>query len=248
MSACRARRPRRSEPKLSNAARRSACQCRRDAGWPGKRGAHRALAARFRRSHHVPRSWPFARGGSARVSRPPGRRPSSSCPMRQHSCHSAAACSAAGVPADGAGWRAERPRARRVAAAGCRGARSPRARTPPCWHTHACLWPNARLPLTGAVAIAAQVAGVRARLATAERSRARPRGAPGRQCKAVTTTRSTSLWSLEWQKVTRPSIVAPALVRTRPSGRGWAGWSHGRSAPRHSARGARRGGPVSQSA
>ena len=98
--------------------------------------------------------------------------------MRQHSCHSAAARSAAGAPADGAGWRAERPRARRVAAAGCRGARSPRARTPPCWHTHACLWPNARLPLTGAVAIAAQVAGVRARLATAERARARPRGAP----------------------------------------------------------------------
>ena len=78
VSACRARRSRRSEPKLSNAARRSACGCRRDAGWPGERGAHRSLAARFRRSHHAPPSWPFARGGSARVSRPPGRRSSSS--------------------------------------------------------------------------------------------------------------------------------------------------------------------------
>ena len=57
------------------------------------------------------------------------------------------------------------------------------------------------------VAIAAQVAGVRARLATAERSRARPRGAPGRQCKAVTTTRSTSLWSLEWQSQTQSLSV-----------------------------------------
>ena len=57
---------------------RVACQCRHDAGWPCKRGAHRALAVRFRRSHHAPRSWPFARGGSARVSRPPGRRSSSS--------------------------------------------------------------------------------------------------------------------------------------------------------------------------
>ena len=78
MSACRARSPRRSEPILSNAARTSARGCRRDAGWPGERGPHRALAARFRRSHHAPRSWPFARGGSARVSRPPGRRSSSS--------------------------------------------------------------------------------------------------------------------------------------------------------------------------
>ena len=57
---------------------RVACQCRHDAGWPCKRGAHRALAVRFWRSHHAPRSWPFARGGSARVSRPPGRRSSSS--------------------------------------------------------------------------------------------------------------------------------------------------------------------------
>ena len=182
MPACRARRPRRSEPKLSNAARRSACQCRRDAGWPGKRGPHRALAARFRPSHHAPPSWPFARGGSARVSRPPGRQPSSSCPMRQHSCHSAAACSAAGAPADGAG--------RRTAAA---------ASAPLLAHAPAGPMPGCRSP---PVAIAAQVAGVRARLATAERSRARPRGAPGRQCKAVTTTRSTSLWSLEWQSQT----------------------------------------------
>ena len=173
MPACRARRPRRSEPKLSNAARRSACGCRRDAGWPGERGAHRALAARFRRSHHAPRSWPFARGGSARVSRPPGRRPSSSCPMRQHSCHSAAACSAAGAPADRAGRRTERARACRVAAAGCRGARR-RERTSAIAHAPAGPMPGCRsLP----VAIAAQVAGVRARLATAERSRARPRGA-----------------------------------------------------------------------
>jgi len=144
VSACRARRPRRSEPILSNAARRSACGCRRDAGWPGERGPHRALAARFRPSHHAPPSWPFARGGSARVSRPPGRRPSSSCPMRQHSCHSAAACSAAGAPADRAGRRTERARACRVAAAGCRGARR-RERTSAS--TRAC-WPNARLPLT----------------------------------------------------------------------------------------------------
>ena len=78
MPACRTQRPRRSRSKWSNAARTSACGCRPDAGWPGKRGAHRALAARFRRSHHAPRSWPFARGGSARVSRPPGRRSSSS--------------------------------------------------------------------------------------------------------------------------------------------------------------------------
>ena len=46
------------------------------------------------------------------------------------------------------------------------------------WHTRRLNWPNARLPLTGAAPVAAQVAGVRARLATAERSRARPRGAP----------------------------------------------------------------------
>ena len=77
MSACRAQRPRRSGSKWSNATRRSACGCRRDAGWPGKRGAHRALAVRLRSSHHTPRPWPFAGGGSGRVSRPPGRRPSS---------------------------------------------------------------------------------------------------------------------------------------------------------------------------
>ena len=144
MSACRTQRPRRSGLKWSNAARTSACRCRRDAGWPGKRGAHCALAVPFRRSHNAPRPWPFAGGGSWSVSRPPGRRPSSSCPMRQHSCHSAAACSAAGAPADRAGRRTERARACRVAAAGCRGARR-RERTSAS--TRAC-WPNARLPLT----------------------------------------------------------------------------------------------------
>ena len=43
-------RPRRPRSKWSNAARTSACGCRPDAGWPGKRGAHRALTVRFRRS------------------------------------------------------------------------------------------------------------------------------------------------------------------------------------------------------
>ena len=75
--ACRAPRPRRTGSKWSNATRASTCGCRRDAGWPGKRSAHRALAVQFRRSHHNPRPWPFAGGGSGRVSRPPGRRPSS---------------------------------------------------------------------------------------------------------------------------------------------------------------------------
>ena len=69
--------PRRSGSKWSNAVRTSACRCRRDAGWPGKRGAHCALAVPFRRSHNAPRPWPFAGGGSWSVSRPPGRRPSS---------------------------------------------------------------------------------------------------------------------------------------------------------------------------
>ena len=115
--------------------------------------------------------------------------------MRQHSCHGAAARSAAGAPADGAGWRVERARACRVAAAGCRGAPR-RERAPAGTHTPAQCLPGCRSP---PVAIAAQVAGVRARLATAERSRAQSRGASGRQCKAVSTTRSTSLWSLEWQ-------------------------------------------------
>ena len=77
MSACRTQMPRRSGSKWSNAVRTSACRCRRDAGWPGKRGAHCALAVPFRRSHNAPRPWPFAGGGSWSVSRPPGRRPSS---------------------------------------------------------------------------------------------------------------------------------------------------------------------------
>ena len=119
--------------------------------------------------------------------------------MRQHSCHGAAARSAAGAPADGAGWRVERARACRVAAAGCRGARR-RERTPAGTHTPAQCLPGCRSP---PAPIAAQVAGVRARLATAERSRARSRGASGRQCKAVSTTWSTSLWSLEWQSQTQ---------------------------------------------
>ena len=156
MSACRARRPRRSEPILSNAARTNACQCRRDAGWPGKRGPHRALAVRFRRSHHAPRSWPFARGGSARVKSTTWQAIVVVVPMRQHSCHSAPAWSAAGVPTDGAGWRAERPRACRVASAGCRGAQR-RERT--STGTRSCPMPGCRSP---PVPIAAQVAGVRA--------------------------------------------------------------------------------------
>ena len=158
MSACRARRPRRSEPKLSNAARTNACQCRRDAGWPGKVGAHRALAVRFRRSHHAPRSWPFAGGGSARVSRPPGRRSSSS------QCGSTAATAPRrGRPqacrptaldgAPGALVRAAWPPGRPV---GCRGARR-RERT--STGTRACPMPGCRSP---PVPIAAQVAGPRA--------------------------------------------------------------------------------------
>ena len=179
MPACRTQRPRRSRSKWSTAARTSACGCRPDAGWPGKRGAHRALAARFRRSHHAPRSWPFARGGSARVSRPPGRRSSSSS-----QCGSTAATAP----------RRGRPQARRPTALDgalsaferaalppgrsvrCRGARR-RERTPAGTHTPAQCLPGCRSP---PVAIAAQVAGVRARLATAERSRAQSRGASGR--------------------------------------------------------------------
>ena len=175
MSACRARSPRRSEPILSNAARTSARGCRRDAGWPGERGPHRALAARFRRSHHAPRSWPFARGGSARVSRPPGRRSSSSS-----QCGSTAATAPRrGRPQarrptalDGAlsaFERAARPTGRSVR---CRGARR-RERT--CTGTRA-------LPSASAAAHRRRPSLRRwlvcARLATAERSRARSRGAP----------------------------------------------------------------------
>ena len=148
MPACRTQRPRRSRSKWSTAARTSACGCRPDAGWPGKRGAHRALAARFRRSHHAPRSWPFARGGSARVKSTTWQAIVVVVPMRHHSCHSAAARSAAGAPADGAGWRAERVRACRAAYGAIRPL--PRCAAPrahPCWHTHACPMP-AWLPLT----------------------------------------------------------------------------------------------------
>ena len=172
----------------SHAARTSACQCRRDAGWPCKRGAHRALTVRFRRSHHAPRSWPFAGCGSARVSRPSGRRSSSSS-----QCGSTAATAPRrGRPQarrptalDGAlsaSERAARPTGRSVR---CRGARR-RERT--CTGTRA-------LPSASAAAHRRRPSlrrwPVCARLATVERSRARSRGAPDRRCKAVSTTRST---------------------------------------------------------
>ena len=184
-----------SEPKWSNAARRSACGCRRDAGWPGERGAHRSLAARFRRSHRAPPSWPFARGGSARVSRPPGRRSSSSS-----QCGSTAATAP----------RRARPLARRPTALDGASSALERAAWPPpaaavrgaasaplLAHAPAGPMPGCRSPARWPSL--RRRAGLRARLATAKRSRARPRGASGRQCKAVSTTRSTSLWSLEWQ-------------------------------------------------
>ena len=71
--------------------------------------------------------------------------------MRQHSCHSAAACSAAGAPADRAGWRAERPRACRVASRATR-------RLPRCAPLLAHMPPGAWLPLTGTAPVAARVA------------------------------------------------------------------------------------------
>ena len=110
--------------------------------------------------------------------------------MRQHNCHRAAAWSAAGVPADRGGLRAERARACRVASGPTR--RLPRCAAPRahlCWHT--------RLPHASAAAHRRRPSLRRwlacARLATAERSHARSRGASARQCKAVSTTRSTSL-------------------------------------------------------
>ena len=152
MSACRARRPRRSEPILSNAARTSACGCRRDAGWPGKRGAHRALAARFRRSHHAPRSWPFARGGSARVSRPPGRRSSSSSQCGSTAATAPRPQARRPTALDGALSAFERAALPPGRSVRCRGARR-RERT------SACPMPGCRSP---PAPIAAQVAGVRA--------------------------------------------------------------------------------------
>ena len=211
MPACRTQRPRRSRSKWSNAARTSACGCRPDAGWPGKRGAHRALAARFRRSHHAPRSWPLARGGSARVSRPPGRRSSSSS-----QCGSTAATAPRrGRPQacrptalDGtlsAFERAARPPGRSVR---CRGARR-RERT--CTGTRA-------LPSASAAAHRRRPSLRRwlacARLATTERSRARSRGASARQCKAVSTTRSTSLCGAQSG---RSDSVTP-MARTSTNG------------------------------
>ena len=211
MSACRARRPRRSEPILSNAARTSACQCRRDAGWPCKRGAHRALAVPFRRSHHAPRSWPFARGGSARVSRPPGRRSSSSS-----QCGSTAATAPRrGRPQarrptalDGAlsaFERAARPTGRSVR---CRGARR-RERT--STGTRAC--PMPRLPLTAG---AHRCAG--GRCARGWRRRSAPaRGREARRVASVKLCRrhgrrdcalcGCALWSSEWQSHSQTSVT-----------------------------------------
>ena len=184
MCACRARRPRRSRSIWSNAARTNACQCRRDAGWPCKRGPHRALAVRFRRSHHAPCPWPFARGGGARASRPPGRRSSSSSQCgstaataprrgRPQACRPTAV-DGAPTALVRAAWPPGRP-------AGCRGARRRRAHL--CWHT--------RLPNASAAAHRRRPSLRRWPVC------ARSRGAPDRQCKAVSTTRSTSLcvWS-----------------------------------------------------
>ena len=194
MPACRTQRPRRSRSKWSTAARTSACGCRPDAGWPGKRGAHRALAARFRRSYHAPRSWPFARGGSARVSRPPGRRSSSSS-----QCGSTAATAP----------RRGRPQARRPTALDGALSAFERAALPPGRSVRCRGARRRERTSTGSSALPNASAAahrrrpslrrwpVCARLATAERSRARSRGALDRQCKAVSTTRSTSLcvWS-----------------------------------------------------
>ena len=131
--------------------------------------------------------------------------------MRQHSSYSAAAWSAAG---DGG-----RPRwtARRAHSSVPRGRRrlprcaAPRARTPVLyWHTRRLNWPNARLPLTGAAPVAAQVAGVRARLATAERSRARPRGAPAPAGVRVLAPRvSTPLYGCRVERG-RPGDLSPS--------------------------------------
>ena len=74
--------------------------------------------------------------------------------MRQHSCHSAAAWSAAGVPAGGGGRRAERLRACRAASGATRPL--PRCAAP---RAHLCPMPGCRSP---PAPIAAQVAGVRA--------------------------------------------------------------------------------------
>ena len=164
MSACRARSPRRSEPKLSNAARRSACGCRRDAGWPGKRGVHRARSPRG----SICTRWQRAREpttGQATVVVVPNA--AAQLPQRR----GVLGRRRAGRPR----WTAHRarssvPRGRR---------RLPRCAAPRahlCWHTRLLAqcpaaahrrWPSLR-----------RWAGVRARLATAERSRARPRGAP----------------------------------------------------------------------
>ena len=181
MSACRTQRPRRSGSKWSNAARTSACRCRRDAGWPGKRGAHCALAVPFRRSHNAPRPWPFAGGGSWSVSRPPGRRPSS-CDQ----CGSTAAtaprrgrpqaCRLTAVDgALSAFERAARPPGR---PARCRGARR-RERT--STGTRAC--PMPRLPLTAGAHRCAGgwcARGWRRRSAPARGREARRRRAPPR--------------------------------------------------------------------
>ena len=96
--------------------------------------------------------------------------------MRQHSCHSAAARSAAGAPADGAGWRAERVRA-------CRAAYGAIRPLPRCAAPRAHLYWHTRLPNASAAAHRRRPSLRRwlvcARLVTAERSRARSRGALG---------------------------------------------------------------------
>ena len=172
MRACRTQRPRRSRSKWSTAARTSACGCRPDAGWPGKRGAHRALAARFRRSHHAPRSWPFARGGSARVSRPPGRRSSSSSQCGSTAATAPRPQARRPTALDGALSAFERAALPPGRSVRCRGARR-RERT----STGSSALPNAsaaahrRRPSLRRWLVCA-------RLATAERSRARSRGAP----------------------------------------------------------------------
>ena len=213
MPACRTQRPRRSRSKWSTAARTSACGCRPDAGWPGKRGAHRALAARFRRSYHAPRSWPFARGGSARVSRPPGRRSSSSS-----QCGSTAATAP----------RRGRPQARRPTALDgalsaferaalppgrsvrCRGARR-RERT--------CTGSSA-LPNASAAAHRRRPSlrrwPVCARLATAERSRARSRGAPA-ACAAACWYRARTRRSQQRQRGVARTVYTPVTHACRPS-------------------------------
>eukprot|EP00964_Phaeocystis_antarctica_P124948 scaffold88596_cov30-Phaeocystis_antarctica.AAC.1 len=80
--------------------------------------------------------------------------------MRQHSCHRAAAWSAAGALADGNGWRAGRSWARRAGAGAIR--RLPRCTAPSTsnWYTHGTRPCLAAAPPPAPVA--AQVAGTRA--------------------------------------------------------------------------------------